>query len=57
MTILKTVSFFMVILGGLKIESFRFEDYDDDNDVKCSSKGDQPSQNVLQFSIRPGKLD
>ena len=26
MTILKTVSFFMVILGGLKIESFRFED-------------------------------
>ena len=26
MTILKTVSFFMVSLGGLKIESFRFED-------------------------------
>ena len=26
MTILKTVSFFMVILGGLKVESFRFED-------------------------------
>ena len=56
MTILKTVSFFMVILGGLKIESFRFEDESEyKNEIllkvfeRVLQKKDTPESFILLF--------
>ena len=53
MTILKTVSFVMVFLGGLKIESCRFED---DNEYKYEILLKVFARVLKKKKRNPGKL-